>query len=57
MADIIVLGIVLLIIGAAVAYIIKAKKAGAKCIGCPAGCKCSADGHSPCSCTSQTDEK
>lgn len=57
MADIIVLGIVLLIIGAAVAYIIKAKKAGAKCIGCPAGCKCSADGHSPCSCTSQTEQK
>ena len=37
-----VIGIVLLmIIGAAVCYIVKAKKRGVKCIGCPAGSTCS----------------
>ena len=41
MTDIIVLGIVAIIVGAAMAYIIKAKKAGAKCIGCPAAGTCS----------------
>lgn len=40
MADLIVAGILLIIIGAAIAYLIKAKKSGAKCIGCPAGGKC-----------------
>ena len=33
--DYIVLGIIALIIGGAAAYIIKAKKSGKKCIGCP----------------------
>lgn len=41
MTDIIVIGIVAIIVGAAMAYIIKAKKAGAKCIGCPAAGTCS----------------
>ena len=40
MADIIVGGIVLLVIGAATFYIIKAKKSGVKCIGCPAARQC-----------------
>lgn len=40
MADFIVAGILLIIIGTAVTYIIRAKKSGAKCIGCPAGGKC-----------------
>lgn len=52
MTDLIVAGILFIIIGAAVTYIIKAKKSGAKCIGCPADGKCSGrkDGHSGCGC-------
>lgn len=41
MADIIVGGIVFLAVGTAIAYIIKAKKNGTKCIGCPSGGNCS----------------
>ena len=38
--DIIVIAIIVLIIGGASAYIIKAKKSGKKCIGCPDSCSC-----------------
>lgn len=41
MADIIAVIILAVLIGGAAAYIIKAKKRGTKCIGCPAGGKCS----------------
>ena len=40
MADIIVLLILAFLIGGAVTYIVKAKKSGVKCIGCPAGGNC-----------------
>ncbi len=40
MTDIIVGLIVLLVVGAAVCYIIRAKKQGVKCIGCAAGESC-----------------
>lgn len=40
MADIIVGGIVLLALGVAIAYIVKEKKKGVKCIGCPSGGNC-----------------
>lgn len=50
MKDIIVVIILLAIIAAAIAYIIHAKKSGAKCIGCPsAGC-CGAKGKTECDC-------
>lgn len=39
--DVIVVLIILAIIGAAIAYIVRAKKKGAKCIGCPASGCCS----------------
>lgn len=39
--DIILSVILLLIIGGALAYIIKAKKRGEKCIGCPYSKECS----------------
>lgn len=57
MTNAIVIGIVLVIVGAAVVYIIKAKKSGVKCIGCPAGGSCSQanDGHSECCCGCQSD--
>ena len=42
LADIIVVAVIGLILCAAIAYIIKAKKSGKKCIGCPVGCSCSA---------------
>ena len=38
---IIVIAIIVLILGGAIAYIVKAKKSGRKCIGCPASCSCS----------------
>ncbi len=41
MDTIIVIAIVGAVLGLAVAYIIKAKKSGKKCIGCPNGSKCS----------------
>ena len=58
LADFIVIGIIALVVGAAVAYIVKAKKSGKKCIGCPDGCSCSSkkgDGScgAACSCCIQ----
>lgn len=42
MADAVVFIILLVIIGGAVAYLVRAKKRGVKCVGCPAGGNCSA---------------
>ncbi|MBQ4530702.1 MAG: FeoB-associated Cys-rich membrane protein [Lachnospiraceae bacterium] len=57
MANVIVVGVLLIIIGAAVCYIVKAKKSGVKCIGCPAGGSCSGNcgGDSDCSCGCHSD--
>ena len=41
MENVIVALIVMLILGVSITYIVKAKKAGVKCIGCPAGGTCS----------------
>jgi len=49
MENVILVVIIALIIGGAVRYIYKAKKNGAKCIGCPNGSKCSGQ-CSGCSC-------
>lgn len=40
MTNIIVVAVLVAIIGSAVIYIIKAKKKGAKCIGCPYSSSC-----------------
>lgn len=40
MADIILMGIVILLVGLAVSYIVKSKRSGVKCIGCPSGGSC-----------------
>ena len=40
--DYVVIAVIALIIGGAVAYIVKAKKSGKKCIGCPDSCSCGA---------------
>lgn len=42
MTDIIVIAIVALIVGLAVAYIIREKKRGVKCVGCPHAKECAA---------------
>ena len=46
--DIIITAVLVLIIGAAVLYIYKAKKSGKKCIGCPDGCSCNNKNDSCC---------
>ncbi|MBR3794810.1 MAG: FeoB-associated Cys-rich membrane protein [Clostridia bacterium] len=48
MVNLILILILALIVGAAIAYIYKAKKSGAKCIGCPDSKTCS----SGCGCCS-----
>lgn len=40
MVNFIVVAIIVVAVVAALAYIIKAKKSGAKCIGCPDACSC-----------------
>lgn len=49
MTNVIVFGILVLILGASITYIVKAKKAGVKCIGCPAGQACSGNCSGNCS--------
>lgn len=47
MENVIIIAVVVLIVALAGRYIYKAKKSGAKCIGCPAGgCSCGKDGAS-----------
>lgn len=48
MENFIILAIVAVIVALAARYIYKAKKKGAKCIGCPDGCSCSTGGCSCC---------
>jgi len=44
MTNFIIIAVVAAIIGLAAGYVYKAKKSGAKCIGCPDGCSCSSKG-------------
>ena len=44
--DYIVIAVILLILGGALAYLVRAKRAGQKCIGCPHSKNCSGS----CSC-------
>lgn len=51
MENLIIIGIVAVILVLAIGYVVKAKKSGKKCIGCPGdGCSCSGScgccGHS-----------
>lgn len=48
MESIIIAVIILVVVGLAAAYIIKEKKAGKKCIGCPYSSECAA--KNKCSC-------
>lgn len=56
-ADIIAIIVILLIVGAATAYIIKAKKSGRKCIGCPDSKTCSGSCASCGGCSGNNHEK
>ena len=50
MENVIIAVVLLAIIGGAAGYVIKAKKSGKKCIGCPdSGC-CGKDGRTGCGC-------
>ena len=51
-ADWIIAGILTVIVGLAVAYIIKKKKSGVKCIGCPDSGSCAAARGGYCNCNS-----
>ena len=44
--DWILLAVILLIVGGAVAYIVKAKRSGQRCIGCPHSASCASAGQS-----------
>ncbi len=49
MENIIILAILVIIIGTAIAYLVKAKKRGVKCVGCPYAEQC-ASKSSDCNC-------
>ena len=51
MKDLIIVAILLVIVGLAIWYIVKAKKSGKKCIGCPQGCCPSKNGNTSCCCS------
>ena len=52
--DYAVIGVVVVVLALIVLYVVKAKKKGVKCIGCPYACSCSAKGAS-CGCTCGTE--
>ena len=51
MVDIIVGGIIVILIGGAIWYVVKEKKNGARCIGCPSSGKC---GKTTCNCSTNS---
>lgn len=58
--DIIAIAVIVLIVGGAIAYIIKAKRSGQKCIGCPDSKTCSgncAGCGGSCGCKTENKEK
>lgn len=55
MTNLIVMIVVLVVIGTAVAYIIKEKKRGVKCIGCPSAGTCPNSKKGQCSGTCHSD--
>lgn len=56
--DIIVVAVIALIVGGAVFYIVKEKKRGRKCIGCPYSSQCGKSGKSiGCSCCGKSELK
>lgn len=58
MTDMIAIITIVLVVGGAVAYIVKAKRSGRKCIGCPHGNACTTQGKGCCdaSCSCEKDK-
>ena len=54
MTNIIIVAVILVIIGLAIGYIVKAKKSGQKCIGCPSAKECDSKN---CNCGCSSDKK
>lgn len=54
MENFLIIAVVVLVIGCAAAYIVKAKKKGVKCVGCPYAESCG-KGKNDCSCNCKTD--
>ena len=51
MTDLILIAVLLAILGGAAAYLVRAKRQGVKCIGCPEGsCQCCCGQETGCSC-------
>ena len=57
METVIVIIVLAAILGGAVAYIVKAKKSGVKCIGCPHGASCGKANKEGCCCGCSGEEK
>ncbi len=57
MTNLLVILILALVLSLAVRYILRAKKSGAKCIGCPSGGHCPAKGQGNCTCQGDPDDK
>jgi len=51
MTNLIAGAVLLLIVGAAVAYMLRAKRSGVRCIGCPSGRTCPHARSGGCSCS------
>lgn len=57
MENVIIVAVILVIVGLAASYVIKAKKDGRKCIGCPSGCNChKTDAETKCCCGKDKDD-
>lgn len=56
MTDIIIIAVIVVILAAAIGYVIKAKKSGAKCIGCPSAKQCSSH-KCGCGCHNDNNDK
>ena len=57
LGEIIAICVITLVIGGAIAYIIKAKKSGRKCIGCPDSATCQQKKCGACHCKNKGENK
>ena len=56
--DVVIIAVLVLILGAAIFYMYRAKKSGKKCIGCPDAGSCGADkGGCSCGCCGGSDQE
>ena len=57
MENIIAVAVLIIIVGLAAGYIIKAKKSGKKCIGCPYADTCGTAQNGKCTCTDTEEDR